>query len=380
MATLNLKSLSTLVSNQVAAIQAASSTLIDFSVGSVLLAVVESGAGVAMWLQALILNVLAVGRLATSFGSDVDSFIADYANGGQGMPPRLAASGSAGTVTFSRYNFTQAAFIPVSAQVQSADASQTFSVIANQSNAAFNAALNGYIVAAGTQSVTVSVASVGTGAATNVVAGSVTRILTSLSNIDYCTNSLALAGGQSGETDTAVKARFVLFMLGLARGNLYGIESALASLNVSIAYQVVDSYQVNGTFTPGFFYVVVDDGSGSPPTSFINAAADAVDSARALGVQFTVIGPTLSTVNVSMTVVTAPGFVHLNVAGQVSQVIGANITALGLGNGLPYSLVSLWAMGVPGVTAVDSFTLNGVTADLPANPQVRYMPGTLTVS
>jgi len=75
LATLNLKSLSTLVSNQVAAIQAASTTLIDFSVGSVLLAVVESGAGVSMWLQALIANVLAVGLLATSFGSDVDSFI-----------------------------------------------------------------------------------------------------------------------------------------------------------------------------------------------------------------------------------------------------------------------------------------------------------------
>ena len=381
MATLNLKSLSTLVSNQVAAIQAASTTLIDFSVGSVLLAVVESGAGVAMWLQALILNVLAVGRLATSFGGDVDSFIADYYNNGQGMAPRLAASGSAGTVTFSRYNFTQAAFIQVGAQVQSSDGSQTFSVIANTSNGLYNAALNGYVVPAGTQSATVSVASVGTGAATNVIAGAVTRILTSLSNIDFCTNSLALAGGLSGETDTAVKARFVLFMMGLGRGNLFGIQSALASLNVSIAYQVVDSQQTNSTtLFPGFFYVVVDDGSGSPPASFLTAASNAVNNARALGIQFTVIGPTLDTVNVNMNVVTLPAFVHLNVAAQVATVITANITALGLGNGLPYSLVSLWAMGVPGVTAVDSFTLNSSTADLGASPQVRYMPGTITVS
>lgn len=387
MPTLNLKSLSTLVSNQVAAIQAASTTLIDFSVGSVLLAVVESGAGVAMWLQSQILNAIAVGRLATSFGSDVDTFIADYANNGQGMVPRLAAANSNGTVTFSRFNFTQAAFIPATGgtlpatQVQSMDASQTFNVVPNLSNTFYNATLNGYVVPAATQSVTVSVQSVGTGAATNVTANTVTRILTSLSNIDFCTNNLALAGGLSGETDTAVKARFVLFMMGLARGNLAGIQSALASLNVSISYQVVDSQQTNSTaLFPGFFYVVVDDGSGNPPAAFLTAAANAVNNARALGIQFTVIGPTLNNVNVNMSVVTSPTFVHLNVAAQVAQVISANITALGLGNGLPYSLVSLWAMGVPGVTAVDSFTLNSGTADLAAFPQVRYMPNTITVS
>jgi len=379
--TLNLKSLSTLVSNQVAAIQAASTTLIDFSVGSVLLSVVESTAGVAMWLQSGILNAIAVGRLATSFGSDVDSFIADYYNNGQGMAPRLSASGAAGTVTFGRYNYTQAAFIQVGAQVQSMDGSQTFNVIANTSNAAFNATLNGYVVAAGTQFVTVSVASVGTGAATNVIAGAITRILTSLSNIDYCSNSLALAGGLSGETDTAVKARFVLYMVGLARGNKAGIEYALASLNVSIAYQIVDSQQTGSTaLFPGFFYVVVDDGSGSPPSSFLTTATNAVNLYKALGIQFTVIAPTLTNANVNMTVVTSPTFVHLNVAAQVANVITQNIQALGLGNGLPYSLVSMWAMGVPGVTAVDSFTLNSGTADLPANPQVRYLPNTITVS
>jgi hypothetical protein len=384
--TLNLKSLTTLVSNQVAAIQASSATLIDFSVGSVLRAVVEANAGVGMWLQSMILNVLAVARLATSFGADVDSFIADYFNNGQGMQPRLAAAVSNGTVTFSRYNFTQSAFIPAvggnlpAAQCQSGDGTQTFNVVPNAGNSYYNATLNGYVVPAATQSVTVSVQSVGTGAATNVIAGAITRILTSMSNIDYCSNTYALAGGQSGETDAAVKARFVLFMLGLSRGNLYGIESALANMNVSIAYKVVDQYQVDSVFTPGFFYVVVDDGSGSPPTSFLNAASSAINTYRALGIQFAVIAPTLTNANVNMTLVTAPGYTHLTVAAQASALITQNIQALGLGNALPYSLVSYWAMGVPGVVAVDSYTLNSGTADLAANPQVRYMPSTITVS
>ena len=61
----------------------------------------------ALWLQYLALLVLNVTRLATSSGSDCDSFGADF--GFARLPPVAAT----GTVTFSRYTNTLAAFIPV---------------------------------------------------------------------------------------------------------------------------------------------------------------------------------------------------------------------------------------------------------------------------
>src|SRR5208282_2302570 len=106
------------------------------------------------------------------------------------------------------------------------------------------------------------------------------------------------AGGTNGETDAALKSRFVLFFLGLSKGNIYGVESALAALNVGITYQIVDGYAYGGAAQPGFFYAVVDDGSGSPPTAFLNAATNAIQAVKPLGVQFAVFAPTIVSVNV----------------------------------------------------------------------------------
>ena len=79
MATLETKDFDTLVEEQAAIVQGSSSrALLDFSIGSILRAIVEAYAAVAMWLQGLILSVLSLTRAATSSGSDLDSWMADF--------------------------------------------------------------------------------------------------------------------------------------------------------------------------------------------------------------------------------------------------------------------------------------------------------------
>jgi hypothetical protein len=375
LATLNLKSISTFVSNFAASVQSSAAALIDFSPGSILLSVAEASSAVGMWLQGLILTVLQVARLATSFGIDVDSFIADFPS----MPPRLGNTGSSGVVTMSRYSNTQSAFIPVGAQVQSSDGSQAFTVTADPTNVNWDV-LGGYDVAAGVTSIGVPVTAVNVGPATNIVAGQVNRLLSSISGIDFVSNSLPMAGGLAAETDAAVKIRFALFILGLTKGTVFGAESALANLNVSIAYQIVDGQQYNGTVVPGFYYAVVDDGSGTPSSAFLAAATNALQANKPLGVQFAVYAPALVTASIGTILTTAPGYNHGTVAGQVALLYAANILALNLGNGLPYSQIAAWAYSVAGVTNAASITLNGGTADIAANPNNRIMPGTITVS
>ena len=374
MATLNLKGIARLVQDQAAAVQAASSKLIDFSVGSVLRAFVEANAGVAVWLQALVLKVLAASRLATSTGSDVDTFIADF-----GLT-RLPAAAASGQVTFSRYTATNPAVVPVGANVQTADGSQVFQVVADATNIAYSPAVAGYPLAAGTASVNASVLAVSVGTAANVAANTVTTMATAISGVDLVTNATALAGGAAAETDAAVKVRFVKYILGLSRGDAYGVGSALANLNVGLTYTLTDQYSYGGVFRPGYFYVVVDDGSGSPSAAFLASATAAVQAVKPLGCWFGCFPPVIVSANVSMTLTTLTGYDHNTVVGEVATLISANITALGLGAGLPYTQLSAWAYSVAGVSNASAILLNGATNDIVANNQNRIMPGTVAVS
>ncbi|HYA07475.1 MAG TPA: baseplate J/gp47 family protein [Xanthobacteraceae bacterium] len=375
MATLNLKSIATLVSNQAAAIQANASALIDFSVGSVLRAVVEANAAVAVWLQGLVLVVLQVSRLATSVGTDVDSFVNDYG------VYRLSSSNAVGQVTFSRYSATNSALIPFGAQVQSADGSQTFNVSLDATNTAWSAGLNGYLIPAGVASLSVPVVSANAGTAANVVAGGVTRLATAISGVDYVNNAAAMSGGANAESDAALKIRFVLFLASLAKGTLGAISYAITSLQLGAQNTITENQTVAGAPQSGFIYVTVDDGTGMPPSSLITNAQAAVNATRAAGIQFAVISPTVVTANVSMLVTVAAGYVQQTVWGQVAAAINIYIADLGLGAGLSYLKLSQIAFEAsPGVVDIVGLTLNGAMADIPANNQVTIKPGTIVVA
>ena len=384
------RSFSTIVATIVAGIQGRAEDLLDFTTGSPLLAITEAIAGVVLFLQAVALQILTIARLSTSSGINVDTFVADFMPGvpgstitlPNGQPsPRLPPSFASGTLTFVRFTAsTSTPFVPVGTTVNTADGTVTTTVVADTTNANFSSALNGYTMPSGVLTLTVTAQAGAVGTAGNISAGSAIVLTTPITGIDQVSNALAFVGGQVAETDSALKARFVLFILGLSQGNLFGIESALANLNVAIAFTVTDQLTTAGVSQPGFFFVNVDDGSGSPSSAFLLAARNAVNAHRALGVNFSVFPPTLVTANVNMIVSVATGFNATAVAAQVAGVITTNILALGLGAGLPFALLPVWAFSVMGVTNATAITLNGGNADIAANNQNRVMPGTITVS
>jgi hypothetical protein len=383
-ATLNLKSIVTLVSNQASAVQASASALIDFSVGSILRAVAEANAAVAAWLQGMILQVLAISRLATSFGTDVDSFVNDY-----GLY-RLSSSASAGSVTFSRIQTTNSALIPVGAQVQSADGTQTFTVIIDATNSAYSASLAGFLLPAGVASVSLLVTSANVGTATNVVAGAVNRLLTSISGVDYVNNAGAMSGGANAETDAALKIRFVLYLASLSKATASAIGFAVTSLQLGIQYTLTANVNYAGQAQLGYFYVVVDDGTGAPPAALLASAYAVIQPVVALTISFGVFAPIVTTATVSGTIIVAPGYNATTVKAAVAVAWTNYIANLGLGVGLNYvalgavatGIVSAGAQvgGVPGCVGVDNFLLNAGTADIAANAQYTIKPGTVSAN
>lgn len=378
MADVAVKAFSELVGDQAAAIQgsaAARGVALDFSEGSVLRALAESNASVALWLQALVLQVLALTRASTSEGADLDTWAADFG------VTRLGAAYAAGDVTFSRYTPTAPAVVPVGALVRSADGAWTYAVIADTARAAWTPASNGYTIPAGTPSLALPVRATAAGVGGNAAAGTITLLASSIPGVDYVSNVSALTGGVDAESDAAMRARFVLWLGSLARATKAAIGYAISQVQAGLTYSIVESENPDGSVNLGHFYVVVDDGTGAPSGTLIANVAAAVEAYRALGISYAVIAPTLVSANVSMTVGIAAGAYAPTERAKAAAALTAYINGLALGAPLPFTRLAQVAYDAsPNITSVSSVLLNGGTADITATAKQVVRAGAVTVS
>jgi len=373
MPSLPIQSFSQITSNIVAGIQGRASKFINFLVGSSLRAIVEGFAGVFLWFQALVLQLLAATRLSTSKGTDVDTFTADFmpiVPGSQtavlpGGSPRLGAQAASGVVAFSRFTAAPTTcFIPVGATLTTNDGSNTqFAVTADATYATYSAILKGYTLPSSVATILVPVKAIVAGAAGNVDAGAISSITSPIQGIDTVTNAARFFNGADQESDSALKRRFAAYILGLSRGDYYGLAASILGTAVNVQWTLTEYYTYEGAYKPGYYFVVADDGSGAPTTDFLNVITLAANAVRPLGIQCAVFAPVTLFADVSMQITTAAGYDHNTVAAQVAAAIAFNINSLGLGNTLPYSILSGWAYAIPGVAVVSNVLLGGVAGD-----------------
>lgn len=367
---LSTQSFSTFVSNAVAAIQGAATKLVDLTVGSILLAAMEATAALALWLQGLALQIAALTRFATSFGSDADSWAADFGF------YRIAAKQATGPVTFARFTDTNAASVPLGVVVQTADGTQSYTVIADTTQPAYNATTQTYVIPAGTPSAVVTVQSVNAAAAANVGAGIVSVLGSALPYVDTVNNAAAFVNGADAESDPAFKIRFVLWLAALSRATKTAVSSALEGLSTSINFTLVENYSYAGVWQPGFFYVIVDDGTGYPSSAFLAAAYAAIDAVRPLTSTFAVFAPVAEVANVALTLTTV-GVTHATAIAAAQTALIAYIDLLATGVSLPLTRIAGVAYGIAGVTNVTAITINGVAADFNVTPQQIIKAGTV---
>lgn len=374
MATLQSYTFSQIVSNFATAVQSSASALMDFTVGSVLRALAEATAGVTLWLQAIILQLLTLTRAATSQGTDLDSWMADFG------VTRLTATASTGQATFARFTATQQAVVPVGATVQTADGTQNFTVTLDTTNSAYNATLGGYVLPANTSTVNVPVQAQTAGTGGNVQANTITVITTPIQGVDTVTNSAAFTNGIDAETDTALRARFVMYLASLSKATKTAVGYAITSTQQGLDYTLTENQDYNGTTDMGYFYVVVDDGTGYPSSTLLTNVSNAIDLVRAVGTRFGVFAPVVVNASVTMVLTTAAGYTHNNVVAAVTAALQDFINGLTIGTSLPYTQLSSIAYDVPGVTNVTGILLNSGTSDLTATNKQKLLAGTMTIS
>lgn len=252
------------------------------------------------------------------------------------------------------------------ATVQSNDGSQNFVVIANPAHPNYSATLGGYTVPSMVASIIVPASALIAGAAGNVRAGTLTVMTSPVTGLDQVTNVAAFVNGADQEQDTPLKRRFAAYILGLSRGDYYGLTSSILGVGVTVQWTLTEFYNFDGSGRPGYFFVVADDGSGNPPAAFMQMVTDAAYAVRPLGIQCGVFRPTIIFANVAMQVPTLQGYDRAAVLAQVGAAIATNINALGLGKALPWNILSSWAYAVPGVdcnVGVSGVLLNGASGD-----------------
>jgi uncharacterized phage protein gp47/JayE len=378
MAILDLRTFTDLVQTQAAAIQGRARALIDFSVGSVLLAFAQSNAGLGLWLQSEAVRILLTTRASTSSGADLDTFVQDY-----GLI-RLGSSLATGSVTFSRFTASAQAVVPIGARVETADARHAFQVIADTSNPNYNVGLGGYVLQVGISSLAIPVRALVAGSAGNVTPGTISVLTTSVPFVDAVSNAGAMALGANQESDDALRDRFVAFVLSLSRGTIAAIQFAVTSIRTGVTCTVQENIGANDevlTSFEGFLCITVDDGTGAPGSDLVTAAYTAADAYRAGGIRIGVFPPILVTANIAMNVTVAPGYSENEVLGAVATTIRGYVQSIRLGEGLNVSELVHVAYGVSaGVRNVQTVTINGVATDLAPHARKVIRPGSVTVT
>ncbi len=371
---LSVYNFSQLVSSFATAAQASAQAALNFTKGSVLLAIAQATSGVVLWLQAIILQLLTLTRASTSVGSDLHSWGADY-----GFFP-LEASASTGQVTFSRFTASMQAVVPVGAGVQTTDGTQAFTVTLDTTNSAYNAGLGGYVLPINTASVNVPVQAVLAGSGGNVQSATITALTKPITGVDTVTNAAAFVNGIDAESDPAFRLRFVSYLSSLSKSTYAAIAYAVNSIQQVVSYTITENYAYNGTYQPGYFYVVADDGTGSPSGQLLTNVSNAIESVRGFTITYGVFAPVVETANVTMVLTSATGYTHANVIAAVAAALTNFINGLPLGTSLPYTQLASIAYDVPGVTNVTGILLNSGTSDMVATNKNKINCGTLVIS
>lgn len=373
---INTKTFTAVVQDMATAIQSSMNALQNFNPGSVLLAIVQGVASAVVWLQSLILSVLASSRASTSVGPDLDSWMADFDF------YRLSATYSVGVVTFSRYTNSVSATIPVGQVVQTGDGTQSFSVTADTNNIYYSAANGGqYVVPVGITSINVPVRATVAGSSGNVSANSINVISGAISGVDSVTNASSTVNGSDVETDANFLARFQAYINSLSMGTKQSIESTVNAISPGTVCKVTENLTYAGLTDYDFFYAVVDDGTGTPSSALLTSATNVIDSIRPVTSRFSVYPPVVVNAVVVLTVIVAAGYNHSTISAEVVTAITNYINSIPLGGDLYLTKIAQIAYEADvGIVNVTGITINGVAADLILTDQQVVKASTITVN
>lgn len=368
--------------------------------GSSVWSIGNAGALLGLNLQQLAIYVDAISRLGTSTGADVDSFVNPF-----GIE-RIAATYATGPVVFTAPSVAQQQIIvPVGGQV-STPGGLVFTVIADTTNAAYSAALNGYPINIGSQSVTATVECTVAGTVGNVQAGQITQPFNGtasppITGISTFNNAVAFTNAEPAETDQQLIVRFAKAQSTGVVGTDNALAAAVLGVQPGLTYSIGDGLNSGGGAAAATVsvYVNILGQSAAPPATLIAEVQAALQGAKAGGVAATAYAPTLDAVAVSATIhmpTSLSAAQVTSVQSACSAAVTAYLNNIGLSPtggsteadyitvaSLLLTTLQAQVQAITGSIAgakVDSVQLNSGTADIVATFGNQIVAGTVTLT
>lgn len=214
------------------------------------------------------------------------------------------------------------------------------------------------------------------GAAGNVAAGTVTRLVSTPFDASIViTNAAAASGGNEEEGDPELRDRARNFWLTLRRGTLAALEQgALTVASVRVARATEDP--ITGAVT-----VVVGDSSGNSNAQMVSDVETAEESWRAAGSNVTVIGATQLAINVTAVLVfrSGSGADPLVYAPLVQSAITARLAKYKQGEIVYMDSIKASAIAVsPDI--IEALTISVPSGDVTPTASQTPRAGTITIT
>lgn len=360
----------------------------NFGPNSVAGAIVNAVSAMLLFLQSQAQYIVNVTRAATSTGVDLTSFVTDY----QLSPPRLLAIPPQGQVTFSKF---QAAIVPtvlpvgtvIQTNASPPSVPISYQVIADTSNGAYNAALNGYVCPVNGTSVSATCQAIMTPGDTqavnyNALAGTLSVIVSSGVPFDSCSNANDITNGVNQETDAALRVRFQYYIQSLSKATRSSLASAIASTQAGLTFTINDGLDQNGNPKSAYFTAVIDDGSGAISSGLLANIGTALDAVRAAGISRSVIAPTNITITINVTGTTVlQGFTTTGVRNAIQTALINYVNANGVGGYSSSTGVASGKLSYVGVAnVVASFIGSGANQGLSSYGGITINSGTTDIT
>lgn len=270
-----------------AEIQSRNANLTDFNEGSVLDAVLGSGAMLGDEVARTLIDLFATLFFDTATGEDLDALALDRIN-----LTRNLESSAVGTVEWKR----------VAAGTYPIPSGTTFQATVGDETFTFTSTTE-VTVGGGDSTVNVPVQATASGRASNVAANTVTEILDTVAADPTATvtNPQPMAGGSDAETDEAFRARIRRFYSNLRRGTRGALVTGATNVNgVSFASVVED-------FEGGVVFVYIGDPDAQGNDVLAALVRAELENWRAAGILVTVLSAAREEIALTLDVVVQPG-------------------------------------------------------------------------
>jgi hypothetical protein len=147
---------------------------------------------------------------------------------------------------------------------------------------------------------------------------------------------------------------------------------------------------------PGYFYAIVDDGTGNPPPALLATASQVANEYRGFTIAYSIFPPQIITVDIVVNIKVDPVANQTTITTNVNNSISQYLFNLGIGGFLAYSVIynniyeSLPVNNQevpdidferdPNILNVYGLTLNGGTTDIQANGAQIFQLNSLIIT